>query len=168
MQRALVASIALTWAIGVEAQDRIVSEARVAAPLAAVWGAWTTDEGLRSWLAPHASIDLRVGGSMRANYLSDGVLGDARTIENAVLSFDPERMLSIRVISAPDDFPFAREVESMWSVIYFEEAGNDETLVRVVSVGFGADEPSQRMRAFFQQGNAATLEQLQQRFATGR
>ena len=32
--------------------------------------------GLRSWLAPHAEIDLRIGGLMRANYDSRGALGD--------------------------------------------------------------------------------------------
>jgi len=44
----------------------IVSEGLVDAPLAQVWAAFTTGEGLRSWMAPHAEIDLRVGGRMLA------------------------------------------------------------------------------------------------------
>ena len=34
---------------------------------------------------------------MRANYNPDGRIGDVGTIENAILSFDPPRMISIKV-----------------------------------------------------------------------
>jgi uncharacterized protein YndB with AHSA1/START domain len=40
----------------------IVAEGVVEAPAEAVWDAWATGEGLRSWLALHADIDLRVVG----------------------------------------------------------------------------------------------------------
>jgi hypothetical protein len=46
-----------------------------------------------------------------------------------------------------------------------KEAGPGETVVRVVGLGFGDDEASQRMRAFFEQRNAATIEQLKRRSA---
>src|SRR5687767_14842143 len=76
---------------GVSAQDisPLVHEGIVEAPIAKVWAAWATSEGLRSWLAPHAEIDLRVGSRMRTNYNAQGSLGDPQTIENTVLSFDP-------------------------------------------------------------------------------
>jgi uncharacterized protein YndB with AHSA1/START domain len=141
----------------------IVHEGVVEAPPDAVWA--TTSEGLREWLAPHAEIDLRVGGLMLTNYDPQGRLGDPRTIENTILSYEPGRMISIRVSKAPDDFPFPTAVRRMWSVIYFTPAGSGRTLVREVSLGFGADEESQRMRGFFVQGNATTLQQLQRHFA---
>jgi hypothetical protein len=74
-------------------------------------------------------------------------------------------MLSIRVSKAPDNFPFPNAVRQMWSVVYFEAAGSGRTTVREVSLGFSTDEESQRMRAFFNQGNATTLNQLQRYFA---
>jgi uncharacterized protein YndB with AHSA1/START domain len=151
----------------VQAQDLspIVSEAIVEAPVDAVWAVWATSEGLRSWLAPHAEIDLRVGGLMRTNYSAQGALGDPQTIENIVLSFEPMRMLSIRVSRAPDMFPFPNAIRQMWTVIYFEPAGSGRTRVRVVSLGFTRDDESQRMRTFFDRGNAATLQQLQRHFS---
>ncbi len=142
----------------------LVHEGVVQAPLDDVWAAWTTSDGLRSWLAPHAEIDLRVGGLMRTNYNAQGTLGDPQTIENAVLSFEPGRMISIRVAKTSDGFPFANAIQHMWTVVYFEAAGPGRTQVRFVGLGFQADEESQRMRAFFERGNAATLEQLQRRF----
>lgn len=54
----------------------IVAEATIDAPTDSVWNAWATGAGLRSWLAPHAEIDLRVGGCMRTNYSPQGSLGD--------------------------------------------------------------------------------------------
>ena len=53
----------------------------------------------------------------------------------------------------------------MWTVVYFEAQGEKATRVRGVSLGFGDDEESRKMREFFNRGNAITLEHLQKRFA---
>jgi len=143
----------------------IIAEGLIAAPIDAVWAAWTTADGLRRWLAPHVEFDLRVGGRMRTNYRAEGTLGDAGTIENTVLAYDPQRMLAIKVTRFPQGFPFPTAVQSMWTVIYLEPAAYSGTVVRIVGLGFTSDEESQRMRAFFERGNRATLQQLQQRFA---
>ena len=151
----------------VHAQDvgPITHEGVVEAPVEQVWAAFTTGEGLRSWLAPHAEIELRVGGLMRTNYNAQGQLGDPQTIENAILSFEPQRMISIKVSKAPANFPFPNAVRQMWTVLYFGSAGPSRTTVREVTLGFGTDSESQRMRDFFDQGNATTLSQLQRHFA---
>jgi len=141
----------------------LVHEGIVEAPIETVWKAWTTSEGLQSWLAPHADIDLRIGGRMRANYDAAGSLRDPQTIENTILAYEPERMLSIRVSKAPDGFPFADTIEDMWTVIHFEPRAAERTLVRVVAMGFTLAEQSQAMRAFFDRGNALTIQQMQER-----
>ena len=53
----------------------------------------------------------------------------------------------------------------MWSVVYVEAVAPGRTRVREVSLGFDADEESQKMREFFNQGNATTLKRLQSYFA---
>lgn len=143
----------------------LVHEGIVSAPIEQVWAAFTTADGLRSWMAPHAEIDLRIGGLMRSNYNAQGSLADPGTIENRVLAFEPGRMLALQVARAPDGFPFPTAVQQMWTVIYFDPDGPNRTRVRTVGLGFGPDEESQKMRVFFQQGNATTLKQLQGRFA---
>lgn len=144
--------------------DPIILEGTVNAPLDDVWKAFSTSDGLKAWLAPHAEIDLHVGGLMRTNYNAAGSLGDPATIENTVLSFEPRRMLSIRVSKPPQNFPFPIAVRQMWTVIYFDPVGTTQTRVREVSLGFTSEPESQRMRDFFQQGNATTLSQLQRHF----
>ncbi|MEO8674359.1 MAG: SRPBCC domain-containing protein [Casimicrobiaceae bacterium] len=160
---ALVASLAASTAQA-QASDSIVSEGIVNAPPSAVWGAWTTASGLKSWLAPHAEIDLRIDGLMRTNYDAKGTLGDAGTIENRILAFERDRMLAIRVAKAPENFPFKSRIGDMWTVLYFEPAPDGKTLLRVVGLGFASDEESQKMKSFFAQGNAYTLTQIQKRF----
>lgn len=143
----------------------VVAEAVIEASNEAVWNAWATDAGLRSWLAPHAAIDLRVGGLLRTSYAVNGSLGDSTTIVNTILSLDPQRMLSIQVSKAPAGFPFPSAIRHMWTVMYFEPLTPSRTKVRVVGLGFGSDAESQEMRSFFHSANATTLQHLQRRFA---
>ena len=74
-------------------------------------------------------------------------------------------MLSFRVTRAPTGFPFPNAIKNMWTVIYFESQADKTTRVREVSMGFGNDDESRKMREFFDRGNAYTLKQLQKRFA---
>lgn len=145
--------------------SRLVHEVAVAAPIDEVWKAFTTKEGQESWMVAHAEIELKTGGRMRAHYDGNGVLGDPKTIENTIISYDPQRMLSLKVSKPPEGFLFPNAIKNMWTVIYFESDSPNSTRVRLVGLGFGEDEESQRMRAFFDRGNAWTLKKLQERFA---
>ena len=50
-------------------------------------------------------------------------------------------------------------------MIYFEDAGPSLTRLRIVGNGYGDDEESQKLRSFFERGNAYTLKKLQEKFA---
>lgn len=143
----------------------LINTAIIDAPRAAVWKAFTTKEGMQAWMVAHADVDLKLGGLMRTHYSASGKLGDENSIENTILSFDPERMFSIKNTKAPVKFPFPKAIQSMWTVVYFDDAGAGKTKVTVVGLGFTADEDSQKLRRFFQAGNAQTLTQLQKHFA---
>jgi uncharacterized protein YndB with AHSA1/START domain len=145
--------------------NSLVTEARIDAPVAAVWAALTTKEGQESWNVAHAEIELKIGGRMRTHYDPKGTIGDPQTIENTILSFEPKRMLAFRVTHPPVNFPFKEAIQKMWTVIYFEEIAQDRTRVRVVGVGYGDDDESTKLRVFFDKGNAYTLEKLQKKFA---
>lgn len=144
----------------------VAHEVIVNAPLAKVWAAFTTGEGLESWMAAHAEFELRLGGTMKTQYDPNGKLDDATAIENTILSYEPLRMLSFKVTKAPQGFPFQHAIRNMWTVVYFEPRGENASLVRVVSMGFGGDAESKKMREFFNRGNAYTLQLLQKRITT--
>ena len=144
--------------------DAIVAVAVVDAPASEVWKAWTTSGGVESWMVAHAEIDLRVGGKMRTHYSKEGKLGDPGTIENTIISYDPERMLSLKVAKTPERFPFKKAVQDMWTVVYLEPVAGGKTKVTCRGLGFTEDPESQQMRRFFERGNQMTLDALAARF----
>jgi uncharacterized protein YndB with AHSA1/START domain len=144
---------------------QLVSEGIIDAPVDAVWAAFTTKEGQESWNVAHAEIDLRVGGKMRTHYDPKGRLGDPNTIENVILSFEPNHMLSIQVGNPPENFPFKNAIKKVWTVIRLDEVGPSRTKLTVTGLGYGDDEDSRKLRGFFDKGNSYTIKKLQEKFA---
>jgi uncharacterized protein YndB with AHSA1/START domain len=145
--------------------NRQVTEGIVEASLDDVWDALTTKKGLESWMVAHAEIELKVGGKMRTHYHAKGKIGDEHTIENIILCYDPMHMLAIKVGKPPANFPFKEAIKNVWHVLYLEKVGAKKTRIREVGVGYGTDEESKKLRAFFEKGNAYTLKKLQEHFA---
>jgi uncharacterized protein YndB with AHSA1/START domain len=142
-----------------------VNEGIVNAPMEEVWNVWTTSEGYKLLGPALADVDLRVGGLIRSRYRDDGALGDAETIENLIMAYEPPRMLAIRINKTPASFPFKEAWKDAWTVITLTEAGEGQTHLRVASMGYGTSEEAVAMREFFESGNQFTIEQLQQHFA---
>ncbi len=170
MKTKLVVSLLFLLAllpISARAQDntRLVHDGVVNAPVEQVWAAFTTKEGMESWMAAHANVELKVGGTMKTQYDPKGTIDDAKAIESTILSYEPKRMLSFKVTKPPEAFPFPNAIKNMWTIVYFLPEGDKATRVREVSLGFGTDEESKKMREFFNRGNAFTLQRLQKRFA---
>ena len=140
------------------------SEAVINASPAQTWQALTTKEGMESWMVAKAEVDFRIGGLLRTRYAADGVIGDDGTIDNLLLSYDPQRMYSMRIAKPPKGFPFSQAWKSVWSVVYFENAGPAGTKVSIHMLGYTDDEESQKMREFFQRGNQYTLDRLAAKF----
>jgi len=170
---ALTASLAICASDGPKADEdltRVVVEGDVAAPAEEVWTAFVTKEGMESWNVAYAEVDLQIGGTLRTHYDPKGKLGDAKTIEQTILAYDPGRMLAIRVSKAPEGFLHPEVFAKVWTVVYIDPAGASKPRVRVATQGFGTDEASQAVRKHFVWGNDVTLKKLQKRFtppATG-
>jgi uncharacterized protein YndB with AHSA1/START domain len=142
----------------------LVVEGIVDAPADEVWKVWTTSEGYRKLGPELADVDFRVGGLIRSKYRAVGTLDDEDAIVNRIMAYEPKRMIAIQIARPPAKFPFKDAWKSMWTVVSLTPEGPGRTHVRVASLGFGADEESQQMRAFFERGNAATIEVLQAAF----
>ena len=101
------------------------------------------------WLAPLVEIDFAIGGKIRSNYNPNGKIGDATTIENTILSFDPKRMISLRPTKFPVGFPFVEAAKKEWTVFYFQKISSTRTKVTLVGLGYTDDEQSRKLREFF-------------------
>jgi len=161
---ALLLTVVLSSAGSVMAADnnRVVYETEIDADVDAVWNAFTTNDGLRTWMAPLVEIELAVGGKMKSNYNAKGKIGDETTIENTILSFDPKRMLSLKATGFPKGFPFEDAAKATWSVFYFTELPSSRTKITVVGLGYTDDEQSKKMRSFFATANKQSLDKLKE------
>ena len=142
-------------------------EGVVDAPVAEVWKAFTTTEGVISWMVPMAVVDFGIGGTLEASYSPDAVFPSTDNIKHEFLAYLPNEMIAMRVIQCPPGTPHKEILEQLWSVITFEPVGEDRTRVAIAGVGYGEGEDYDAVYDFFDQGNAWTFAQLQKYFQEG-
>ena len=147
---------------------RILRESIViSAPRETVWTAWASSEGLKSWEAPVAAIDLRVGGYLEASYDPKAHLGDPNNIKHEVLGYLPGELLVFRNVQTPKGFPHGDLFGKVTTVIQLEDAGPGKTRVTVSGVGYGSGQDWDQLYGFFHAGNAYVLEMLKAHFEGG-
>lgn len=156
---AVTATLTICSALAAQ-EARELFETEIDASVDEIWNAFTTSDGLQSWVAPLADIDFRVGGKWRANYNKEGKLGDETTIENTILCYDPKRMISLKATGFPKGFPFETAAKDTWSVFYFTPVSDMKTKVTIVGLGYNDSEQSQKMLAFFKPANKYSMDQL--------
>jgi uncharacterized protein YndB with AHSA1/START domain len=140
------------------AAEPLVAEAIINAPLATVWQAFATREGYASVGIAQATIDLRMGGLMQV-----ATAPESATVSE-ILTFEPERLLSLKVRQPPQGFPDAQAFANTWSIIYFAPLGSDMTHVRIAGFGFNEGPAAAELTRFFQQDQAAQLARLEKHY----
>jgi uncharacterized protein YndB with AHSA1/START domain len=163
----LVLLLCASFALGQTTSEvSFVNEGIVNAPIQEVWKVFSTSEGYKALGPALAEVDLRIGGTIRSRYRDDGPLGDAETIENVILAFEPPSMIAMRIQKPPASFPFKEAWRKTWTVMTLSALDSRRTHVRGASLGYGTDEESLAMRRFFERGNQQTIEALQKHFGT--
>ena len=164
MTRLLLALAALC---GTAHADEVsfVNEGVIEAPIEEVWKVFATSEGYKVLGPALAEVDLRIGGTIQARYGADGTLGDAETIENTILAYEPPTMMALQITKTPQSFPFKTAWRAPWTVLTLAPIAGGKTNLRAASLGFGTDEESVAMRHFFEAGNQSVIENVQRHFA---
>ena len=163
MHRASLAAVVILSASSLaQAADAppLVHEAVLNVPVQKVWEVFATAEGYKHWGVAHAEVDLRVGGLIRSVYNPSATIGDASTIEQTILAYDPLKMIAFRCTRTPEGFPFPDAMRQTWSVATLDDLGNNRTRLTLKGFGYTDAEDSMKMRTFFEAGNAWSLEKL--------
>jgi uncharacterized protein YndB with AHSA1/START domain len=147
------------------ADQPLVSSTVVEAPVNEVWRAWTDASEMKKWMVAEAEFELKLGGKMKTAYAKGTDVNGPDAIENTVIAYDPERMLTIRVTRPPQNFPFKEAIAKCWTVVYFTPVGDARTQVVVRMLGYDHTEDSQAMKGHFKAGNKYTLDKLAEHFA---
>jgi uncharacterized protein YndB with AHSA1/START domain len=166
MRAGLLVLVAVCGAAHAADEVSFVNEGVVPAPIDEVWKVFSTSDGYKALGPALTEVNLTVGGTIRSRYRADGVLGDAETIENVILAYEPPTMMAIRIQKPPASFPFKEAWRKPWTVLTLTPLDAGHTRVRTASLGFGSDEESLAMRRFFEAGNQQTIETLRRHFGT--
>ena len=135
----------------------LIIELSIPAPLPEVWNAFTTQEGLSSWLAPEVSVALKPGGDWLVKF-------PGSTGGGTIVSFVPEKELVISAL-APDRFPHVRAARTR-AVFTFTADGNN-TIVRLTQTGWQTGKEWDAAYEYLAAGNAQLLGMLHHRFVAG-
>lgn len=122
----------------------------VPAPRQAVFDAYATTEGFKSWAVPVASIDLRVGGMIESSYNGAARLGDRSNIRNEIVAYVPGRTLVLRNVQAPPTFVDPELFQKTVTVIEFASIDATSTRVTITNAGYGAGERFDRLYRQFE------------------
>lgn len=180
--RALAAAACFATAAGAAASSTVIDGSRtesdgtrtmhlsveVPAPASEVWKAMTTTEGWRSWAAPVAQVDFRLGGIIETSYDLAGAPGAPGNIRNQIVAFLPQRMVAIRNVQAPPKTSFdVPAFQSLHTIVLIEPVNDARTRVAFVQPGYANGEPWDTLYKHFAWGNAFTLDLLKTRFEAG-
>jgi uncharacterized protein YndB with AHSA1/START domain len=144
----------------VPAPDKaLIFEVTLPATLDAVWAAFTTSEGLSTWLTPGAVVDLREGGEWTAHFPGGGTGG------GTILSFAPKKKLVMSAM-APETFPHVRAERTTAT---WEFAAMDAGTTRLTLKQTGWKEGAEWDKAYdyLAAGNAQLFNTLLRRFEKG-
>jgi uncharacterized protein YndB with AHSA1/START domain len=130
-------------------ERQLVKTARIGAPVADVWAAWTTSAGLKSFLGADSTVELHPGGRYEI-YFGPPALAPNRGSEGCtVLSYVPERMLSF-TWNVPPSFPAQRALgPTTFVVVELTPAGPAVTDVRLTHLGWPAGAEWEPIFAYF-------------------
>ncbi len=136
----------------------------VAAPLADVWKAWTTPEGIESFFAPKvARLEPRAGGAFELWFGIDLPEGSRGTEGCLVHSVTPMEQIVLEW-NAPPTIPAIRPLRTL-VYLDFKPEGPDRTEVTLRNFGYGQGDDWQKAKAYFEKAWVAVMDGLQKRFA---
>lgn len=115
----------------------------VRAPVAAVYGRFTTSAGWKAFLGAESVIDLRVGGAWEV-YFGDDKIGSNGC---QVLSYVPDEMVSFSWNAPPK---FAERALRSWCVVHFSKQGEQNTVVRLQHLGFSDSDKWMDVKGYFE------------------
>jgi len=139
-------------------QKALIIELSIPASQHEVWNAFTTSEGLSTWLTPGAVVDLRNGGEWTAHYPGGHTGG------GTILSFTPEKELTLSAM-APEQFPNVRAQRTNARFEFISEGSS--TRVRLTQTGWKAGDEWDKAYEYLAKGNAQLLWTLHRRFVSG-
>ena len=147
------------------AERGIWLEVEVAAARDAVWEAWATSEGAKTFFAPDARIEAHAGGAYELYFVLGAPEGSRGSEGCKVISLSPGQRLVV-TWNFPPTIPSIRDEHTRWALT-LEPIGDDHTLVRLNHYGWKEGPDWDEGFAYFERAWGLVLGRLQRRFTQG-
>jgi len=147
------------------AERAIDKEMVIPATVEQAWGAWTTREGIVSFLAPEARIEPRVGGAFQIHFDPGAAPGSKGADDMRFLALQPMKMISFDW-NAPPSLPEAR-TQRTFVVVRFAPVDERSTRVTLHHTGWGEGGEWDQAYAYFDRAWGVVLGNLKKRFDQG-
>ena len=159
----VVAASALATLMAAQAAERSIDkQVEVAASVDEVWEAWTTRDGIKSFFAPDANIDPRVGGAFQIYMDPLAEPGLKGADEMRFMALQPKKMISFDW-NAPPHLAQARK-QRTFVVVRFEPVSDKLTRVTLHHTGWGDGGEWDKTFDYFERAWPYVLGNLKKRF----
>jgi uncharacterized protein YndB with AHSA1/START domain len=166
LRRAIAFVLGSVLATAASAQERSIDvQVVVAAPIDAVWQAWTTRAGVESFFAPEAEIEARVGGAFHIHFDPLAAPGLKGADDMRFMALQRPTMLSFDW-NAPPSFPETR-AQRTFVVVRLAAVDAASTRVTLRHTGWGEGGQWEQTHAYFSRAWPNVLGNLKKRFETG-
>jgi uncharacterized protein YndB with AHSA1/START domain len=160
MLAALIASVLVAVPGPLELQRTIPARP------ADVFKAWTTAEGMKSFFAPDAKVELKPGGAYEPYFVPTMQEGMRGAEGSKVISFVPNKKL-VFSWSFPPSIPALRDAKEQTEVSVELTATGPNTQVKLTHTGWKEGADWEKGRAYFEKGWNAVLARLERKFRRG-
>jgi len=129
--------------------------------ISSAWQLFTTDQKLKTWLAPVAHIELKTGGYILTNYDSTKKLTDKSSINSPIINFITNELLTLKV-NLNDNFPKSAIAadNNLQHIIQLIKIDSKHTKIVSSMVGFGDGSDWDKTYDFFLKGNDWTFKEI--------
>lgn len=136
----------------------VVLSTEVNAAPQAVWDAWTSEAGAKTFFAPKARVERRIGGAYEIYFLPDRPEGLRGSEGATLLALEPPRRLMFSW-NAPESFGPLRSQLTVVDV-RVEPLGSAASKVTLTHTGWGEGAEWQKVRDYFAGAWPTVLERL--------
>jgi len=163
---ALAAVLLAVAATAASAAERAIDkEVVVAAPIESVWQSWTTTAGIRTFFAPEAEIEPRVGGAFHIHINPFAAPGMKGADDMRFMALQPPTMLSFDW-NAPPSLPEVR-AQRTFVVVRLAAVDANSTRVTLHHTGWGSGGQWDESFAYFDRAWGFVLGNLKKSFESG-
>lgn len=162
-----VLALSLVLALPCAGADRVLrAELTIDAPAPAVFQAWTTREGIRSWFAPDGDVADRVDGPYAIYFDPDAPPGHRGADGMRILQLEPPRRFAF-TWNSPETWPELRRQRTI-VIVDLEPLSGDRTRMTLTHLGWGHGAEWDEVYHYFDKAwRASVLPRLVERFRSG-